>query len=104
MKHGQGLRIFPNGDVYKGEFKGDNFDGHGIITVRQQESKTRTTFIVNFKHHKFHGEGLQIEGDGKPTACRWNYENLDFTYPSPFEFTNFLPLLAGSGFEASVLR
>ncbi len=82
--------VFPNGAVYKGEFRNGKFHGHGTYTELDGSKYTNkyigeyigefkngqingdatyngidgTKYIGKFKNSKFHGQGTLIEPDG----------------------------------------
>ncbi len=60
QKHGQGTEIWPNGYIYKGEFKNSEWSGQGILTF-----PNGATYKGEWTNGFMNGEGTFTWSDGK---------------------------------------
>ena len=61
LKHGQGQQRFTNGDLYKGEYQNNRFDGFGTYSWKQDSA----TYQGSFKNGLRHGKGKWSSGETK---------------------------------------
>lgn len=97
--NGKGIMIFPNGEIWKGEFKNDELNGRGIIhfpnrQVRmgkfQNDKLNGIGKIIledgeiqkgNFKDNRLHGIGEQITALGESWRGKFKNGNFDKKIP-----------------------
>ena len=50
---------YPDGEQYVGEFRDNDYNGHGTLTLRDGRK-----CVGKFTDGKFHGEGTEYRADG----------------------------------------
>jgi len=71
QKHGQGTEIWPNGYIYKGEFKNSEWSGQGILTF-----PNGATYEGEWANGFMNGEGTFTWSDGKEKTGIWKNGEL----------------------------
>ena len=69
--NGQGTILYPNGDIYVGQFKGGAPHGKGTKTWANG-----TKYVGEFKDGKYHGQGTLTHPDGR--KCVGKFKNGEF--------------------------
>ncbi len=71
-KQGRGVKQWPSGDRYEGEFVGDHRDGSGTYTWGRHTAWAGERYTGNYRNGRRHGFGVYEWPDGDRYAGDWN--------------------------------
>ncbi|MEY3202272.1 MAG: hypothetical protein RIR70_1822 [Pseudomonadota bacterium] len=71
MKHGKGVKTWPNGDRYEGQFEADQKHGEGTYTWGERSLSPNTRYTGHFAHDEREGPGAYTTASGAKLETEW---------------------------------
>jgi hypothetical protein len=72
IRHGSGLMLYPNGDIYFGNWKNDQRTGRGVLLEANGD-----TYDGKWKNDKRNGKGTFIDMNGDKYNGEWLNDNMN---------------------------
>ena len=76
LKHGRGVKIWPTGDRYVGEFVDDMKQGYGIYAFGAGTPWAGDRYLGQYVKDKRHGPGVYRWGNGDSFAGEWDNDRF----------------------------
>lgn len=100
-RFGAGVYLYPNGDVYQGNWQDDTKNGHGIQNLTQERTFIRTEarfFLImqkqgNWVNGKLTGPGAIVHADHKVSGSFIDNDSLQMPVEQYFFSTGFTKLV-----------
>lgn len=86
-KQGKGIKEWPNGDRYEGQFAGDLKHGYGVYVWGRRSQWAGQRYSGNYVNDHRHGAGVYTWPDGRELAGQWRDDRPPVAMPQAMQVT-----------------